>query len=110
MSQQGFPAGGYGETAVPQHPQSQTAMILGIVSIAGGLTCLLPIFLSPLAWYLGAKSRREIQTEPFRWTGLSESSAGMILGIIGSVLLILGLVLLAAITSLIVIADSTSTY
>lgn len=110
MSQQGFPAGGYGAPALPKHPQSQTAMILGILSIAGGFTCLLPIVLSPVAWYLGVKSKREIEAEPHRWTGLSESNAGMIMGIIGSVLLILGMIVLAAVISLIVIAGNTSTY
>ncbi len=79
---------------LPKHPRSQTALVLGIISVSG-IVCALPIFLSPFAWYYGARVRREIAAWPDRWSGGSEASAGMILGIIGTVLLVIVLGLLA---------------
>lgn len=66
-------------------------MVLGIIALAGGAICMFPILLSPFAWYFGAKARQEMAADPLRWSGQSEAQAGFILGIIGSVLLILGI-------------------
>ncbi|MBC7592457.1 MAG: DUF4190 domain-containing protein [Kineosporiaceae bacterium] len=79
---------------MPKHPQAQTAMVLGIIALAGSFICLVPILLSPFAWYFGAKVKREIAAEPQRWGGQSEAQAGFIMGIIGTVLFALGIVVL----------------
>lgn len=92
--QQGFPQQGFGLSALPKHPQAQTAMVLGIIALAGSFICLVPILLSPFAWYFGAKVKREIAAEPQRWGGQSEAQAGFIMGIIGTVLFALGIVVL----------------
>lgn len=110
MSQPGVPAGGFGRPALPKHPQSQLAMILGIVSVAGMFACLLPILISPVAWYLGLKAKREIEAEPQRWSGASEANAGMVLGIIGSALMVLGVLLIIGLIALIAIGSGASTY
>lgn len=108
--QQGFPPQGYGPPSLPKHPQAQTAMVLGIISLAGSFTCLIPILLSPFAWYFGAKVKSEIAAEPQRWGGQSEAQAGFIMGIIGTVLLALGVVLLIIFALFIaLVAEGTST-
>lgn len=78
----------YGAGMTP-HPQANTAMILGIVAIAGTFVCGLPILLGPFAWAIGAKARREIDADPQRWGGRSEATAGYVLGIVTTVLLML---------------------
>ncbi len=95
--------GPYGYAAVPQppkHPSATTAMVLGIVSVAGTFMCYFPAFAGPFAWYLGHKSMREIDASGGQLAGRSEAKAGMILGIIGTVLLVL---LLAVIALLVVL-------
>jgi len=64
-------------------------MVFGIVSLAGLFTCLLPILVAPVAWILGAKAVKEIDANPSAYSGRSEASAGKIMGIIGTCLLIL---------------------
>ena len=97
---------------LPKHPQAQTAMVLGVIALAGGFTCLLPIFISPFAWYMGAKAKREIDAEPGRWSGHNDAQAGFIMGIIGSVLIALGVVALVVVALVVglVLASGPSTY
>ena len=72
-----------------------TAMGLGIAALAGVFILLFPILLSPVAWWLGAKAKREIAAEPERWSGTGEAQAGVIMGVIGTVLLAVGIVALS---------------
>lgn len=97
---------------LPKHPQAQTAMVLGVVALAGGFTCLLPIFISPFAWYMGAKAKREMAAEPGRWSGQSEAQAGFIMGIIGTVLIALSVAFLVVIALFVglVLSSGPSTY
>ena len=80
---------------LPKHPQAMTAMGLGIAALAGVWFLLLPILLAPVAWWLGAKAKREIAAEPERWSGTGEAQAGVIMGVIGTVLLAVGIVVLS---------------
>ncbi|MRK00546.1 DUF4190 domain-containing protein [Aeromicrobium sp. S22] len=95
------PGYGYGPTA-PKHPNATTAMVLGIVGVAGGLMCWLPLLASPFAWFFGRKAMREIDESHGQLQGRSEAKAGFVLGIIGSVLLALAIafVLLIIVLSL----------
>ncbi len=97
---------------LPKHPQAQTAMVLGIIALAGGFICLLPIFASPFAWYIGAKAKREIVAEPGRWSGQNDAQAGVIMGIIGTVLIALGVAALIvfALFAVLVLSSGASTY
>ena len=80
----------------PSHPQSTLAMILGIVGLVGALMfCGLPLVVSPFAWSLGRNALREIAASQGQLRGESEARAGMVMGIIGTVLL--GLAVLALI-------------
>ena len=84
--------------------------VLGIIALAGGATCLLPILVSPFAWFFGAKAKREMMAEPQRWGGQGEAQAGFVMGIIGTVLLALGVVLLIILALFIaLVAGGTST-
>lgn len=70
----------------PEHPQAVTVLVLGIV----GLT-VVP-FVAPFAWYIGNQALREIDADPGRYGRRDWVNVGRILGIVGTV--VLGLVLL----------------
>lgn len=93
---------------LPDLPKATTALILGIVAVAGGFMCILPVLLSPVAWILGAQARKEIRAAPQQWGGEGRATAGMVLGIIGTALLVLGLVLIALFVIVAVAGSSTS--
>jgi len=98
------PPGQYGYQpvyAAPKHPQATLAMVLGIIGLTG-LMCYVTAFVAPFAWWIGAKAVKEIDAEPGRYGGRGEAMAGKIMGIIGTVLLILGLLALAGFITLLV--------
>jgi len=70
----------------PPHPQSVTAMVLGIV----GLLCC--GVASPFALWLGKKSMTEIDASGGQLGGRGQAQAGFIMGIIGSVFLAIALI------------------
>jgi hypothetical protein len=92
---------------VPDHPRATAALVIGIVSVAGAFLCLVPILASPVAWVLGAQARKEIRTAPQQWSGEGRATAGMVLGIIGTVLLVLA-VLAIAIVVIVAVNDPTT--
>lgn len=69
------------------HPQAATSMVLGIL----GLVAFIP--LAPVAWYLAAKARREMDAQPGRWQPSGMLTAGLVLGIIGTALIGLAVVM-----------------
>ena len=92
--QAGYPYQGYATYAAPNHPKATTALVLGLVSVIGTFTCLVPILASPFAWVIGVKARREIRQSNGQLGGDGMATAGMVLGIIGTVLLALALIVL----------------
>lgn len=72
-----------------------TALVLGLVALAGGVLCGLPLLVGPFAWVTGARARNEIDRYPGRWTNRSEATAGMVMGIVATVLVVLAVLLLA---------------
>ena len=80
----GYPPAGY-FPAAPAHPQSMTALILGIVGL---LCCALA---SPFAIWLGRKSMTEIDASGGQLGGRGQAQAGFVLGIIGVVVWALGI-------------------
>lgn len=88
------PPGGYGYQAQPpqNHPGAQTALILGIVALAGGLLCGLPYVVGPFAWKKGKQVMNEVDASAGQVGGRGQAQAGYILGIIATVLLIVGVV------------------
>jgi hypothetical protein len=93
---QGYAAG------LPEHPSATTAMVLGIIGLVGIAFCGgLTLVLSPFAWAIGRRSVREIDSAPGRYSGREKANAGRIMGLIGTILLVLGVL---AITAFIVLA------
>ncbi len=72
-NQYGAPA--YGPM-VPDHPQSMTVLILGIVSVA---VCGV---VGPFAWVMGSRVLREIDASNGQLGGRSQTQAGRIMGIV----------------------------
>lgn len=101
----GYPAYGYG--APTEHPQANTAMVLGIVGLAGTFVCGFLCVLGPFAWRLGAKAKREIDAAPGQWAGRDKANVGMVLGIVTTVLLVLVLLLVVLFVVLVIVAGST---
>ena len=89
----------YAGGMVSDHPSATTAMVLGIIGLVGVLTCGgITLLLSPAAWVVGRRAVREIDASPGRYAGRERAQAGKIMGIIGTVLLALGvLVIIGAI-------------
>ena len=75
----GPPASGAAST------QAITALVLGIV----GIVCCTPA--APVAWYLGLNEERAIREGRAAVAGAGIATAAKILGIIGTVILVLGL-------------------
>jgi hypothetical protein len=95
----------YGQITIP-HPEATSAMILGIVALAGTFVCGFLIVVGPFAWAKGAKVRREIDAEPQRWSGRSEATAGYVMGIVTTILLIL--VVLVIVFAAVILAAASS--
>ncbi len=70
----------------PDHPQTTTVLLLGILGFA---VCQA---LSPFAWVMGHRALKEIDASGGRYGGRSNVKIGYVLGIVGSCILILGLV------------------
>lgn len=77
----------------PNHPRAAAALTLGILGVVGFAV------LGPLAWYYGASTMRDIDREPGRWQGRSQAKAGLVMGIVGTGLLVVGTLLLLLIVA-----------
>ncbi len=82
----GYPSPGYPSVAspLPEHPNAVPTLILGVVGFIFPLTF-------PIAWYLGAKGARETRNSPGRWRSSPMMTVGMVLGIVGTALMLLGI-------------------
>lgn len=66
--------------SLPDHPNAVPSLILGLLSL---------FFFAPLgviAWVLAARGRREVAANPGRWASGGTLTAGLVMGIIGSIL------------------------
>lgn len=79
---------------LPDHPEATKALVVGIIALVGGFTCYLPLLLGPWAWVVGRRVMREIDAEPGRWDGRSQGLGGYVMGIVATVFLALGIVVL----------------
>ncbi|MGC3954401.1 MAG: DUF4190 domain-containing protein [Propionicimonas sp.] len=85
------PAPTYSYVYSPQvdHPNSVPALVLGLLGFVFGITF-------PIAWYLGAKGNADIKREPQRYRSNGMLTAGMALGIFGTIMIgigVLGMIL-----------------
>ena len=90
---------------LPAHPRATTAMVLGIIGVAGFFILLVPVVVSPLAWYFGAVAEREAEREPTRYRRAGEARTGMVLGMIGTGIMGVALFVLLVISTLVVISS-----
>ena len=85
--------GGYGGaypnygTVAPDHPQSTAALVTGIIALVTASFCGVGGLVGIASVLLGAKARREIDSDPARYGGRSKATAGLVLGVISIVVL-----------------------
>jgi hypothetical protein len=84
------PPGHPGGTAhyAPDHPRATTVLVLGLLGV------VLCQVLGPFAWAMGKKALNEIDASGGRIGGRGQVQAGYVLGIVGTVLLGLSVLLL----------------
>jgi Domain of unknown function (DUF4190) len=78
----------YGQSPMgyaPDHPKATTALVLGILGL---VVCGL---IAPFAWRIGRRTLDEIDGSHGQLGGRGTAQAGYVLGIIGTVVLLLGL-------------------
>ena len=74
-------------SAAREHPQGTTILVLGILGFFFAIC-------APFAWYLGNKALREIRSSGAHYSNEQNVVIGRILGMIVSILTIVGIVLL----------------
>lgn len=87
------PPGSYPQAPVqyaPDHPKATTVLILGILGV------VLCQVLGPFAWVMGKRTMNEIDASQGRVGGRGAAQAGYVLGIVGTVLLGVTLLILVA--------------
>ena len=77
---------------LPDHPEATKALVVGVIALLGGFTCYLPLLLGPWAWVVGRRVVRQIDAEPGRWNGRGQGMGGYVMGVVATVLLVLGIV------------------
>lgn len=88
--------------ALPQpHPQATVVLVLGILGF------FVPVC-APIAWYLGSKALKEIQATGARYSNEDQLRAGRLLGMIITILAIIGLVFLVVFLIVAIIAATTA--
>ncbi len=78
----------------PKEPNATPALILGLVGAVGGWMCCLPIVVSPVAIVYGARSLKAIREQP-HLGGHGEALTGLILGICGTAMMALAVLVVA---------------
>jgi hypothetical protein len=94
----GYPPVGY----APDHPKATTALVLGILGV---VLCSLA---APFAWRIGKQTVREIDDSHGQLGGRGAAQAGYVLGIIGTVLLGLYVLVIVAAIGLVVVGGVVS--
>jgi len=86
----------------PDHPRATTALVLGILGI------VLCGVIAPFAWSVGKKTVAEIDASNGTIGGRGAANAGYIMGIIGTILLGLSVLLVVALLGFAVLGAATS--
>jgi hypothetical protein len=90
--------------AQPEDPGAQAAMITGVISLVMGMLCGVGFVGSPFAMVMGIRSKRRIDAAAGRLGGRGNAQAGFILGLIGTIILVLAILGLIAFIFLIAFA------
>jgi uncharacterized membrane protein YjgN (DUF898 family) len=94
---------GYQPMPPQDHPRAMLALILGILGL---VVCSV---LAPFAWSIGRTAVREIDASGGRYGGRGAAQAGYVLGVIGTVILILGVLFFAVVAVIVVVGSVSST-
>jgi hypothetical protein len=94
---------------LPDHPDATKAMVIGLIALVGGFTCYVPLALGPWAWVVGRRAVREIDAQPGRYEGRGQAMAGFVTGVIATVLLLLGVLLIVGVLALFAVAPDGGT-
>ncbi len=99
----GPPPGGapFGQGPRENAPNAVLSLVLGIVGI---LICSLA---APFAWVLGKRAEEAVAANPGRYSGKEMATAGKILGIISTVLICVGIVVLIIFVIVAVVGSSS---
>lgn len=98
----------YGGVAGVQDSSATTAMVLGIVGLASVVLCAgALLILSPVALFMGRASRNRIDASNGALRGRGEAQAGFVTGIIGTVMLGIGVIVLILVVIIGVVASSS---
>jgi hypothetical protein len=82
----GWQAQPWGFTQAREHPQGTTVLVLGILSL---VVCQV---LGPFAWKIGNAALRDMNAQPdVTWSNRGNITAGRILGIVSTVLMLVGI-------------------
>ncbi|HZL73921.1 MAG TPA: hypothetical protein VFB83_00980 [Propionibacteriaceae bacterium] len=84
-----------------EHPQGTLILIFGILGI------FITIF-APIAWYLGNKAKKDVQTSGIQYSNEQNISVGRMLGKIFTIIAIISIVFVIILWIVIAIAASTS--
>jgi hypothetical protein len=96
---------GYPVAYAPDHPKATMSLILGILGV---VVCGV---IAPFAWRIGKQTVNEIDASNGQLGGRGTAQAGHVLGIIGTVLLGIGVAVLAVYVVIIIVAiGSSSTF
>ena len=89
-----------------EHPQAVLAFVLGLLSVLGLLIT------GPFGWYLGRRVVREIDRDPRQFSNRGLAMTGMVLGIIGTVFMVLvvALIVIGIVLAVTVGASSSGRY
>lgn len=79
----------YGMPA-PDHPRATTALVLGILGIVLCSVC------APFAWVIGGNAVKEIDASGGTVGGRGQAQAGRIMGIVGTAIMVLGVLFVVA--------------
>ena len=95
--------GSHSQGIQQDHPRATTALVLGILGL------VLCQVLSPFAWVVGGRAVREIDASHGALGGRGSANAGRILGIVGTALLVLALVVTAILVGGLAVGSSVGT-
>jgi len=96
---------GYPPVAGAQdHPKATTAMVLGILGL------VLCSFVAPFAWVTGKRTMDEIDASQGRLGGRGMAQAGYVMGIIGTVLMGLALLMVVGLVLLAIVSAGTMSF
>lgn len=97
-------APGYGQMpfqpAPPTEGTAVAAMVIGIIGLAGACMYGLGTIISPVALFLGRSSMKKIDASQGQLAGRGMAQAGFIMGIIGTVILVLTIIAIGAVIAI----------